>query len=199
VDDSAEQKLIEQCQNGETAPFGQLVRAYQRQAYFIALGLTGNPEDALDLAQDAFIRAFKNIRQFDGRSRFRCWFFAILTHRCIDFLRKRRPTASLDDPDNQHLLRDHRQRFMPDALAIENEIMKAVWSGLGKLGADERQLILLKDFQDFRYKEIAEILGIPAGTVMSRLYHARRNLRREIETLGFSLREIDDGSMPRNP
>lgn len=170
---------IRQCQRGDREAFGPIVVAYRRQAYFTALGLLGNREEAYDLSQEAFIRAFRAIGQFDPSRRFAPWFFRILRNLCSTALSRRsaRPTSSLErirEGGRDFAAGDN---YRADLLAERNEEIELVWNALGRLDETSREIIVLKDLQAHRYREIAEILDIPMGTVMSRLYNARQKLK----------------------
>jgi len=174
-----EKEIVSKCQRGETEYYEQLVNKYKRSAYFYALGMVGSVEDALDLSQEAFIRAYRSIKRFKPQYQFKNWFFRILTNLCISHLRKkrrRRVEVSTEDKEGRTmpLPDDH---FNPHLLLEQKEIMRQLWKALSELGNKHREIILLRDFQGLSYKQISEILEIPVGTVMSRLHQARSRLR----------------------
>ncbi len=179
MDHQEEIMHIEQCQQGDREAFGPIVLAYRQQAYFTALGLMGNREEAYDLSQEAFIRAFRAIGQFDLSRKFAPWFFRILRNLCSTALTRRttRPTSSLEAIQEGGRDFDAGENYRADLLAERNEEIERVWKALGELDETSREIIVLKDLQSHRYKEIAEILDIPIGTVMSRLYNARQKLK----------------------
>lgn len=174
--------IISRCQKGDKQAYGLIVKRYMERAYFTALALVGSHEQALDLSQDAFVRAFRNIKKFETGKKFFTWYYRILKNLCLNYLRDHarhaRPFSEIgelalaDVPDNS-----------PDAAARVEvaEIREIVWQGLNTLKESEREIIILKDFQNFSYKEIAEILECPIGTVMSRLYSARKALKSKLE------------------
>jgi RNA polymerase sigma-70 factor, ECF subfamily len=149
-----------------------------RRAYIGALAILGNREDAMDVSQEAFLKAYRAIRRFDPERPFYPWFYRILRNACFDWIRRRRkrPRSGLemDVPDN---------RFRPEVLAARDENREAVWAGLSRLGERDREILVLRHFQHLSYREIAEALDIPQGTVMSRLFAARSRLRGELESL----------------
>ena len=173
-----EQEIISKCQQGETEYYEQLVNKYKKSAYFYALGMVGSAGDALDLSQEAFIKAYRSIKRFKLQFQFKNWFFRILTNLCISHLRKRRRRAEVSTEDNKGatipIPDDH---FNPHLLLERKEIMRQLWKALSELGDKQREIILLRDFQGLSYKQISEILEIPLGTVMSRLHQARSRLR----------------------
>jgi len=182
MDRTAEKKWIVLCQKGDRDAFGPIVEAYKRKAYFTALGILGDPEDAHDVSQEAFIRAFRALRRFDLERDFAPWFFRILRNLCSSVLakRKKRPSRSLDELRERGREPVADDRFRPDMLAERTEAAERIWRGLAALDRKSREVIVLKDLQDYRYREIAEILEIPIGTVMSRLYHARQKLKDQL-------------------
>ncbi len=172
----AERQTILQCQKGSRDAFGEIVNRYMRRAYGAALAILGNRDDALDVSQEAFVKAYRAIRRFDARRPFYPWFYRILRNACFDWLRRRRnrprPGLLMDIPDD---------RFRPDTLVDKDEIREVVWEGIGKLAEKDREIIVLRHFQHMSYREIAAALDIPEGTVMSRLFTARKRLRAELD------------------
>jgi RNA polymerase sigma-70 factor (ECF subfamily) len=143
-----------------------------RRAYLAAIALVGNRDDAMDISQEAFVKAYRAIGRFDPDRPFYPWFLRILRNQCFDWHRKRkaRPAGDLvaELPD---------ARMNPEVLAQRNEIKDEVWAAVRKLGDRDREIIVLRHFQHLSYAEIATTLGIPQGTVMSRLFTARSRLR----------------------
>ncbi|MFH1279329.1 MAG: sigma-70 family RNA polymerase sigma factor [Candidatus Eisenbacteria bacterium] len=177
-----EQEWIARCRAGDRDAFAPIVEAYKRRAYFTALGLVGDREEAYDLSQEAFVRAFRAIRRFDNSREFAPWFFRILRNLCASSLSRRsaRKTDSLDEMQEGGRDFPAGDRYRPDLLAERDETVERVWRGLASLDRKSREVIVLKDLQDYRYREIAEILEIPIGTVMSRLFHARQKLKTKL-------------------
>jgi len=170
------------CQKGNKQAFGFLVQKYMKRAYFTALGLVGSHDNAVDLSQDAFIRAFRAIKKFDAGKNFFTWYYRILRNLCFNFIRDRarhaRPFSEMDEKTIKTMT-DETQNT--SVLVERNELQNAVWDALATLKKHDREIIILKDIQDFSYKEIAEILNCPIGTVMSRLYNARKALKAKLE------------------
>ena len=168
-----ENAAIELCvKHGDPRGFEHLVQAHRRQAYFHAVSLMGNAEDAADACQESFARAFAAIRRLDGITQFYPWFYRILRNCCLNAIARRR-TAE------KHRDAVARAAEAPGALDVlvradENE---RVWRLLGRLKAEFREILLLKYVDGCSYAQLAERLEIPRGTVMSRLYHARRASR----------------------
>jgi RNA polymerase sigma-70 factor (ECF subfamily) len=170
---------IERCRRGSPDAFEVIVRRYMKRAYFIALGLVGNRDDALDLSQEAFFRAYDNIDHLHSDRKFFPWFYQILKNLCFTHLRKksRRQTTTLDNIDDQEVTTENNAAFDPEAIAERGELKKQVWKAIGKLGDKHREVIILRHFQNLSYDQMADVLFCSKGTVMSRLYHARRKLK----------------------
>ncbi|MBN2413513.1 sigma-70 family RNA polymerase sigma factor [candidate division KSB1 bacterium] len=177
-----DQNAILSCQKGNKQAYGFLVRKYMKRAYYTALGLVGSHENAVDLSQDAFIRAYRAIKKFDAEKNFFTWYYRILRNLCFNFLRDRaRHARSFSEvgEKNINVLTDESQNT---SVQVErNELRRAVWDALATIKKHDREIIILKDIQNFSYKEIAEILDCPIGTVMSRLYNARKALKAKLE------------------
>lgn len=168
------------CRGGDARFFEPVVRAYERPGMRIALGMMGNLEDAQDVLQEAFVKTWQNLSRFDVKRSFGPWFFQILRNQCRDALRSRKARFCVEALDEQMETRpaasDGPERALERKLAKER-----LWNALAKLGEDHREIIVLKELEGFRYGEIARILGIPEGTVASRLFHARRALAAVLE------------------
>jgi RNA polymerase sigma-70 factor (ECF subfamily) len=170
----SDQELIERCRRGDRHAFEPLFRRYRDQAYGYALGLVGSPDEALDLTQEAFVRAFQALKRFRPGAPFEPWFFRIVRNLCLNAIRRRK-TWRMVPWDAVRDLQSGEDG--PSAEIEKREIQDAVWLAISELTPDQREIIILKDFQDLSYKEIAEVLEIPVGTVMSRLYYARQALK----------------------
>ena len=174
----SEEALIRRCREGDPDAFGVLVKRYAGRAIGRAYLLLGDRDDALDASQEAFTRAWRNIPRFDGRSKFYTWYSALMRNVCLSRLRrrKRRRTMELaEEPAGP------RSDWDPSLLAERNERTERLWRAIGRLAVKHREIIDLSHFQHLSYKEIAEALDIPIGTVMSRLHNARKALREILE------------------
>jgi RNA polymerase sigma-70 factor (ECF subfamily) len=176
--DAAEEKLLlERCISGDREAFGIIVKHYAHRAYLTALVLLGNPDDAMDASQEAFARALRQIKRFDVNRRFFPWFHKLLHNLCLNLLRSRgrRDCRSAPLDDLAYCLSDEN----PDARQqlAHKETIERLWRAIEQLSPEHKEIVTLKYFQELSYKEIAETLDIPLGTVMSRLYHARLGLR----------------------
>lgn len=175
--------LVRRAQAGDAEAFGLLVERYMRRAYFAALALVSRREDALDLSQEAFARAFLARRSIDPERPFYAWLYQILRRLCFNFLRDRRTRARTLEAAGTWLADEAAERFRSDpadALA-RREAQRRVAAAMEALPARDREVLALKEFKSLTYREIASLVGIPVGTVMSRLYSARRRLADALE------------------
>jgi len=174
-----EQRAIQLCvKHRDPVGFEFLVEKYRREAFLHASVLLGNQEDALDACQDSFARAFAAIPRLTQLSRFYPWFYCILRHRCLNLLARRR-TAERYLKSQQHEATIAVEAATPDSLLVRREEQDQVRHALQSLKPEHREILVLKYVQGYHYDEIATLLAIPRGTVMSRLYHARTALRQQ--------------------
>jgi RNA polymerase sigma-70 factor (ECF subfamily) len=184
-----EGSIIERCKRGDREAFASIVHHYMKPAYYVALGYVGRPDDALDLSQDAFVNAFRHIRRFDSSKSFFPWFYSILKNLCMNHLNRlrRHKEESIDEmAEEEGQIRIPIETVNPEESAVQKDLEVRIGQALLRLRPREREIIILQHFQDYSYQEIADLLGIPIGTVMSRLYSARRSLRRELEKMGVT-------------
>jgi len=176
--------VLLQARKGDRAAFGSLVQAYQRRAYVTAYGFVGNRDDALELAQEAFARAFKAMHRFKPGLPFYPWLHRIIRNTCLNHLKKKRRhgETSLDAMmDSGFDARD--QGRGPAQEAALNDLGREIGAALKRLNPEHAEILTLRHFQELSYDEIARCLGIPKGTVMSRLHAARCRLRDELDPL----------------
>ncbi|MDG2221881.1 MAG: RNA polymerase sigma factor [Rubripirellula sp.] len=189
-----EQKAIRLClKHRDPAGFEVLVVQNRRRAFFHARALLGNSEDAADACQDAFVRAFAAMPRLEKLDRFYPWFNRILRNVCLNMLARKKTRA---DHLRNSLVQttSHHSDASPSDLMELKETQEEVWRVLDQLSVEHREILTLKYVHRFSYGEIAETLGIPKGTVMSRLYSARyafRNKHEQIHTVCKS--RIDHG------
>lgn len=179
ADPGTDRLLVVQAQSGDSRAFGELVTRYMRQAYFAALGIVGNHDDALDLSQEAFARAFRARRSIDPERPFYPWLYQILRRLCFNFLRNRKARAAKLMAAGGWLADEAGARAAaqsPERAAERDELRRRVRTAIATLPAHEREVLIMREFEGLRYREIADLLGIPIGTVMSRLYAARKAL-----------------------
>ncbi|HEX8564781.1 MAG TPA: sigma-70 family RNA polymerase sigma factor [Pyrinomonadaceae bacterium] len=163
MDDTA---AIEKCLEGEKDAFRFLVERYQSQAAVHAVAIFGNRDDALDAVQEAFVDAYRALKNFDRSRRFYPWFYVLLRNRCFKLMAKSRKTESIEETE---ILAPQADLPREERLALE--------TALRALSAEDREIIILKYLEGLSYDEIAEHLEIPKGTVMSRLFYARKQLQ----------------------
>ena len=176
-----ELEAILKVRSGDVNAFEALVLEHQNKVYSLALRMVGNEEDARDMAQEAFIRAFNSLGGFRGESKFSVWLYRLTTNICIDFLRVRskRPISSLSyetDDGEEGELEIPDERFAPERELDRRELRAAVDRGLAELSPEYRAILVLREINGLSYDEIARCLRLEEGTVKSRLFRARRKL-----------------------
>lgn len=179
-DDSA---LIESALRGNRAAFGALVQRYQDRLYAAMLQVTGSAEEAEDVVQDAFVRAFLKLDTFQSHSQFFTWLYRIAFNSALSRMRRRRGTMSLDQAREAVGDEPVDRVDPPDARILRDERVTSVRVALQRLSDDHRTILVLREMEDHAYEQIAEILQISIGTVRSRLSRARSQLRLELEEL----------------
>jgi len=179
-----ESEVLKAAAKGDRKAFGQLVRAYQRRAYAAAYSLVGNREDALELSQDAFVKAFRAMKRFDVNMPFYPWLHRIVRNTSLNHLKKkkRRGESSLDELMESGF-DAHDTSHTPMDRASRGELLKQIQYAMTQLTPEQQEILRLRHFMELSYGEIAEALEIPQGTVMSRLHGARKKLRTIMETL----------------
>jgi RNA polymerase sigma-70 factor (ECF subfamily) len=173
-------RLIADCLKGDTAAFGQLVRRYQDRLYNTVYRLVDNAEDAQDVVQEAFLNAYQSLDSFKGHSEFFTWLYRIAYNTAISLKRKQRVTLSLSAGRNgeggvEPL--DDSQQAGPGQNLERVEEERRVQHALNRLSPEHRMVLILKDMEGQKYEAMAEILGVPIGTIRSRLHRARAELR----------------------
>jgi RNA polymerase sigma-70 factor (ECF subfamily) len=173
-------RLITECLEGNTASFGELVSRYQDRLFHTVLRLTDNAEDARDVVQEAFLHAYQSLHAFKGDSLFFTWLYRIAVNTAISMKRKQRvvyrmqPTgedgATVEPPD---LSESNRPGHAIEMAEEERKVHDA----LAKLSAEHRAVLVMKDMEGMKYEEMAEVLGVPVGTIRSRLHRARLEMR----------------------
>jgi RNA polymerase sigma-70 factor (ECF subfamily) len=173
LDEAAERELIRLAQRGDTEAFGRLVTRHQQTVFNIAYRLTGNRQEAEDVAQEAFIRAYRALDRFDPQRPFAPWLYRIATNTALNWLKRRRPEVALD---GEMLLADTSPG--PEAQAIAADTSAQLRAAIAALPPNHRAVIELRHFQGLSYREMSEALGVPLSDVKSWLFRARRRLRR---------------------
>lgn len=176
-----EAAIVRKVLGGDANAFETLVLEYEKNVYNIALRMTGNSEDAADMTQEAFIKAYNSLQSFRGDSKFSVWLYRIVSNVCLDFLRSknRRPTVSLsvEDDDGEDTQLDVADESQSPELLLDRKLTRdSVRRGLDSLPPDYRQILLLREIQGLSYDEIAQTLSLEVGTVKSRIFRARKRL-----------------------
>jgi RNA polymerase sigma-70 factor (ECF subfamily) len=181
-----ETAIVDKCRRRDPEAFGKVVDAFQGRVFGFVRKMVRDPDEASDLSQEVFIRAFQSFDRFDGRCSLRTWLFRIAHNLCIDRSRRRGrgPVETrLETPteeDAEWNLPD--TRWDPETMALDGEFMRVVDDGIESMSEKLRAVLLLHDREDMAYEEIAAALSLPMGTVKSRLFLARAHLHSAIQS-----------------
>jgi len=183
--DVSELDLVKRCQAGDTEAFDELVTRYRTRIFGMIYNMVHSEQDAWDLAQDSFVKAWRSIKRFRGHSSFYTWIYRIVMNVTIDWLRKKQVKGECGEFDDAIQLKeiDPASKTVPkaDALPYEtmerSEIRARIENAIAQLSPEHRAVILMKEIEDMHYHEIAETLRCSIGTVMSRLFYARKKLQ----------------------
>jgi RNA polymerase sigma-70 factor, ECF subfamily len=176
--------LVRRCQKGDALAFEQLVIKYRSKVFSMIYGMVQNEQDAWDLAQEGFIKAWRSIHRFKGQASFYTWLYRIVTNVAIDSLRRKgfKKTAEFDDYIAANEVEPGSKTVptpdpMPHHGLEREEIRQRIEQAISKLSPEHRAVIVMKEIEELQYNEIAEALGCSIGTVMSRLFYARKKLQ----------------------
>ena len=158
--------LIAKARRGDVEAYNLLVSRWERRVYSYLVRLVNHREDAMDLSQDVFLKAYQNLNKLDDPARFSAWLFRIAHNEAFSLLRKRRPESGLEESAEPAANYKNSPALLPIELSL------AVESALNRLSGEQREAVLLKVYQGFKFEEMAEVLGCPVSTVKSRLYTA---------------------------
>lgn len=183
TDTEKDAEFIKKAKEGNKNAYGEIVKLYMKRAYFSALSIVGSHDDALDLSQEAFIRAYRSIKVFDTDKIFYTWYYKILRNLCLNHLRNKSNRANKFSEILEDLENINDDNHNTEKMIEQNETKKIVWEAIWKLTPEDREIITAKDILNTSYEDIAGLLQVPTGTVMSRLYYARKRLRKIIEEL----------------
>jgi RNA polymerase sigma-70 factor (ECF subfamily) len=178
-----DKQLVEAARQGDAAAFRELVQRHQRRAYAVALGMVHDPDDARDVCQEAFLKVHKNLATFEGEAQFFTWLYRIVANLCIDHLRKRRgmkvefdDALANDDPDEAGIS-PQRTGFDPARALADKELRAQIMTALDKLSPAHRSVLVMREVDGLSYQEMADLMKCSIGTIMSRLFHARKKMQ----------------------
>ncbi len=181
VDD---QTLILQCRAGDQAAFRELVKRYQQKAYGIAFSMLRDSDDAMDVTQEAFIKVHRYLDNFKGSSSFYTWLYRITVNLCIDHIRKNKKAQTVDYDDAMDHDEAQGGELLPSTLEMDparnldrRELREMIDRALETLSPTHRAVILMREVEGLSYREMSEVMEVSMGTIMSRLFHARRRMQ----------------------
>ena len=180
----SEEQLIRRAQQGDNGAFEELLLLHQKKVYNLCLRMSANPDDALDLSQEAFLRAWRSLGQYQFEASFSTWLCRLTSNICIDFLRRKKRrqetslTESYDDSDEGAELSVPDAQPGPEQQAMTNETKIELARAMEQLSPEHREILQLRVIEDLQYEQIADILGVRVGTVKSRLARARLSFRK---------------------
>ncbi|HOM03599.1 MAG TPA: sigma-70 family RNA polymerase sigma factor [Acetivibrio sp.] len=183
----SEKELIDRAKKGDVEAFEQLIEGCQKKVFNIAFRMLGNYDDASELAQEVFLKAYKSIKNFKGDSLFNTWIYKVATNACLDEIRKRKnkKVVFLDEDiefNGNEIKRQIKDDSPgPELTAEDNELKRAVKDSINMLSEEYRTVIVLRDIQGFSYEEISQIIKCPEGTVKSRINRARQALKKILQ------------------
>lgn len=185
---TGEKVLLARAKKGEVAAFESLVTAYENRVYTLALRSTGSEQDAADITQEVFLRAWRSLDSFRGDSSLSTWLYRVTTNLCVDFARKKMgegPTASVDDEEGPAaILADPDRMNRPEEAAENSELRQELQYALSQVSEEHRRIVVLRDLGGMSYADIARMLELEEGTVKSRLARARAALRKILTERG---------------
>lgn len=180
---------MDAAKRGDRDAFRTLFERYHRRAYALAFGVLRHPDDALDVVQDAFIKAHKYLDKFEGNSSFYTWLYRIVMNLAIDHLRKHRRVRPVE-LDEQRLDEAVDESLLPRLLGgnpgralLDKEIRGRIDQALGELSDNHRSVLIMRELEGMSYEEMAQAMGCSKGTIMSRLFHARKNMQKRLVDL----------------
>ncbi len=186
-----DRKLVRAAQKGDQAAFRLLVERYQRRVYQLALGMTKDPDDAMDISQETFVRVHRYLPSFKGDSSFFTWTYRIAMNLCLDAQRRKGRAERVDvtqgDEAEIEAAMDPPSAALsgPQRAALNSELRAKIEDALASLSENHRSILLLRELEGLSYEELSKVLGIRKGTVMSRLFHARLKMQNRLrEYLG---------------
>ncbi len=175
--------LVRRSLSGDEEAFRQLVLKYQQRVYAVSLGVVHNHEDALDIAQEVFIKVYNKLGRFRGKASFYTWLYRITVNLAIDYHRRKTKMATVDfdekilDDDKRSDFKQSNIRYHPGKIAEDSELRAQIMKAIESLPPDQKSVIVLRELEDMSYEEIARVMKCSKGTVMSRLHYGRKKLQ----------------------
>ena len=186
---TTDEELVARSRGGDLDSFNQLVLRWERPIYALAYRMLGREDDARDVAQEAFLRAFRSLGGFKGQAKFSSWLYRITVNICRDWIRRQRRAPFVETPegvDVVELAADRGPAVHPDDVVARNDMVRRVVRAMDSLSEEQRTVIVLKEYQGLTFQEIADLIGCPLSTVKTRLYQGLTVLRRELERGGIA-------------
>ncbi|HYN25258.1 MAG TPA: sigma-70 family RNA polymerase sigma factor [Pyrinomonadaceae bacterium] len=184
---TSDEQIVERALTGDAEAFGEIVLRWERRIFALAYGMLGREEDARDATQETFLAAFRNLRGFRGEAKVSSWLHRIAVNQCITRQRRakvRNEAAIEDEEQRQASSFSSPLELSPSRVAEGRESIDAVRRAVNSLPLDLRQIVLMKEFEELTFREIAEALDLPLSTVKSRLYTAMRQLQMRLQKFG---------------
>lgn len=181
---STDEELVERSIGGDLDSFNQLVTRWERPIYALAYRVLGREEDARDVAQEAFLRAFRALPGFKGQAKFSSWLYRITLNLCRDWIRRRNRSRELQAPEGVDVIELAAEQGPTESvedLVTRKDLSRRVAVAMQALSEDQRTTIVLKEYEGLTFQEISDLLGVPLSTVKTRLYQGLTVLRRELE------------------
>jgi RNA polymerase sigma-70 factor, ECF subfamily len=184
---TTDEHIVERALTGEADAFGEIVKRWERRIFALAYGMLGREEDARDATQETFLAAYKNLRAFRGEAKVSSWLHRIAVNQCITKQRrsKVRSEAALDDEEEKNAAKFAISADrLPSGIAEGRERTEAVRRAVNSLPVELRQVVVMKEFEELTFREIADVLELPLSTVKSRLYTALKQLQMRLHKFG---------------
>ncbi len=184
---TSDEQIVERALTGDAEAFGEIVSRWERKVFSLTYGMLGREEDARDATQETFLAAFRNLRGFRGEARVSSWLHRIAVNQCITRQRRskvRNETAIEDEEDRHASTFSAPVHLSPARLAEGRESISAVRRAVNSLPLELRQVVVMKEFEELTFREIATALDLPLSTVKSRLYTAMRQLQMRLQRFG---------------
>ena len=188
---TSDEQILERALTGDAEAFGEIVKRWERRIFALAYGMLGREEDARDATQETFLAAFRNLRGFRGEAKVSSWLHRIAVNQCITRQRRarvRNEAALEDEQEKQAATFAAPMELSPVRVAEGQEHIAAVRRAVSALPLELRQVVLMKEFEELTFREIADVLDLPLSTVKSRLYTAMKQLQFRLERYGTDIR-----------